>query len=91
VKRSSLFLAAALVGVTGVNVVLWSAFVDSSGHASKLHGELERTRSQLHEAQLDVVRLWPAHPPATLFEPKVFPLPIKDPAEDPALTEVSGG
>lgn len=87
-KRTTLLLVAALTAATGVNVVLWSAFVDSSGHASKLHGELLRTRADLHWAQGQVAAFWPDHPPKSVFKREVFPEPIEDPA---LATEVSGG
>jgi len=86
VKRSSLFLAAALTAATGLNVVLWSAFVDSSGNASRLHGELVDTRARLRQAQLDVVTLWPDQPAKGAFAPH----PYLGTRVDPAL-EVSGG
>jgi hypothetical protein len=86
VKRSSLFLAAALAAATGVNVVLWSAFVDSSGHASRLHTELLMARARQRAAELDA-SLAMGRPSPSVFAPHSF-LPT---AEDPALTEVSGG
>jgi hypothetical protein len=87
VTRSSLLLAAALAAATGVNVVLWSAVVDLSGVVRSQHAELMVKQARLRQAQADVVRLWPDHPPASVFKREVFPAPI----EDPALTEVSGG
>lgn len=85
-RRSGLLVAAALVAATATNVVLWAAYRDASGYAGKLAGRLAASQSALKRAQLDVVALLPDHPGPHLFEPKVFPLPV----EDPAL-EVSGG
>lgn len=85
-KCLPLFLAAALVAATGLNVVLWSAFVDSSGNAGKLHGELERTRAELRQARADAV-IFRDKPAAEVFAPHDW-LPT---AEDPALVEVPGG
>jgi hypothetical protein len=85
-KRVPLLLAAALVAATGLNVVLWSAFVDCSGHAGKLHGELEKTKADLRQARADAL-IFRDKPAAEVFAPHDW-LPT---AEDPALVEVPHG